>query len=67
MSTSSDGRANRSRSSGISEWPPASSFASSRPSSSIASSTEPARAYSKAAGITTPALAADCTALRMLW
>ena len=38
MSTSSDGRANRSRSSGIRECPPASSFASSRPSSSIASS-----------------------------
>ena len=34
MSTSSDGRAKRSLSSGISEWPPASSFASSREPSS---------------------------------
>ena len=43
MSTSSSGRASRSRMSGSSEWPPAMSFASlPEPSSSIAWSTESA-------------------------
>ena len=51
----------------MSDWPPASTFASSRPSSSIASSSDPARSYSNPAGITPAALAAASTARTMLW
>src|SRR6266851_4188926 len=54
MSTRADGCASRSRMSGIRLWPPARTLASSPnlTSSSDASCTEEARAYSNAAGIT---------------